>query len=94
VNITTISISINEKAEQTSVETTIWNLNQYRSSNFRTSNISRASNLDSTREEFMKAKKCFNCGESSHLNRDCSKLKKLRIVRILPFCSSFIKVRG
>jgi hypothetical protein len=82
VNIITISISINEKAEQTSVETTIWNLNQYRSSNSRTSNISRASNLDSTREELMKAKKCFNCDESNHLNRDCSKFRKLRIVEM------------
>jgi hypothetical protein len=82
VNIITISISINEKAEQTSVETTIWNLNQYRSSNSRTSNISRALNFDSIKEEFMKARKCFNCDESNHLNRDCSKLRKLRIVEM------------
>jgi hypothetical protein len=82
VNIITISISINEKAKQTSVETTIWNLNQYRSSNFRTSNIFRASNLDSTREELMKAKKCFNCNESNHLNKDCSKFRKFRIVEM------------
>jgi hypothetical protein len=82
VNIITISISINEKAEQTSVETTIWNSHQYRSSNFRTSNISKAFNLDSIREELMKAKKCFNCDELSHLNRDCLKLRKLRIVEM------------
>jgi hypothetical protein len=82
VNIITISISINEKAKQTSVETTIWNLNQYRSSNFRTSSISKASNFDSTKEELMKAKKCFNCDESNHLNKDCLKLRKLRVVEM------------
>ncbi len=81
ISIITISISINEKAKQTFVETTIWNLNQYRSSNFRTSNISKTFNLDSTKEELMKAKKCFNCNESNHLtkivqNSENSKLSK------------------
>jgi hypothetical protein len=80
VSITTISISINEKIEQTSAETTIWNFNQFRISTSRI--ISRTSNLDSTKEKFMKADKCFNCDESSHLNRDCSKFKKFRIVEM------------
>jgi hypothetical protein len=82
MNIITISISINEKAESTFTDSTVWNLNQYRSLNSRTSNISRTFNLDSIKEEFMKARKCFNCNESSHLNRDCSKLKKFRIVEM------------
>jgi hypothetical protein len=80
VNITTISISINEKAEQTSTKTTIWNLNQFRISTSRVT--SRTSNLDSTKEKLMKADKCFNCDESSHLSRDCSKLRKFRIVEM------------
>jgi hypothetical protein len=82
VSITTISISINEKVESILADSTVWNLNQYRSSNFRTSNILRTSNLDSIREELMKAKKCFNCDESDHLSKDCSKSRKLKIVEM------------
>jgi hypothetical protein len=82
MSITTTSISINEKAESTFVDSTVWNSNQYRSSNFRTSNISKASNSDSTREKFMKTDKCFNCDESNHLSRDCSKFKKFRVVEM------------
>jgi hypothetical protein len=80
VNIITISISINEKAEQISARTTIWNLNQFRISTSRV--IFRTSNLDSTKEKLMKADKCFNCDESNHLSRDCSKLRKFRVVEI------------
>jgi hypothetical protein len=79
ISIITISSSINEKAEQTSTRTTIWNSNQFRTL---TSRITRTSNLDSTKEELIKAKKCFNCNESKHLNKDCSKLRKFRIVEI------------
>jgi hypothetical protein len=80
VNITTISISINEKVEQISAETTIWNFNQFRIS---TSRVTfRTFNFDSIKEELMKADKCFNCDESSHLNRDCSKLKKFRVAEM------------
>jgi hypothetical protein len=82
MSITTTSISINERAESIFAESTIWNLNQYRSSNFRMPNILRTFNLDSVREKFMKADKCFNCDESNHLSRDCSKLRKLRIVEM------------
>ncbi len=82
MSIITISISINEKSESTLVDSTVWNLNQYRSSNFRTSNISRAFNLDSTKKEFMKARKCFNCDESDHLSKDCSKLRKFRVIEM------------
>jgi hypothetical protein len=80
MNIITISISINEKVEQIFAETTIWNLNQFRISTFRV--ISRTSNLDSIKEKFIKTNKCFNCDESNHLNRDCSKFKKFRIVEM------------
>jgi hypothetical protein len=80
VSITTISISINEKVEQTSAETTIWNFNQFRISTSRV--ISRTSNLDSIKKKLMKADKCFNYDESSHLSRDCSKLKKFRIAEM------------
>jgi hypothetical protein len=80
MSIITISISINEKIEQTSIETTTWNLNQFRISTSRIT--SRTSNLDSTKEKFMKADKCFNCDESSHLNRDCSKFKKFKVVEM------------
>jgi hypothetical protein len=80
MSITTISISINEKVEQTSAETTIWNSNQFRISTFRIT--FRTSNFDSTKKKFMKADKCFNCDESSHLNRDCSKFKKFRVVEM------------
>ncbi len=79
VSIITISISINEKAEQISAETTIWNSNQFRTS---TSRIIRSSNSDSTREELMKADKCFNCDESDHFNRDCLKSQKFRVVEM------------
>jgi hypothetical protein len=80
VSIITISISINEKIEQIFVETTIWNSNQFRISTSRV--ISRTFNLDSTKEKLMKADKCFNCDESSHLIRDCSKLRKFRIAEM------------
>ncbi len=80
VSIITISISINEKVEQISAETTIWNFNQFRISTSRV--VLRTSNLDSTKEKLMKAEKCFNCDESNHLNRDCSKFRKFRIAEI------------
>jgi hypothetical protein len=60
--------------------TTIWNSNQFRISTSRV--ISRTPNSDSTREKLMKADKCFNCDESSHLSRDCSKSRKSRIVKM------------
>jgi hypothetical protein len=82
MSITMISISINEKVESIFVDSTVWNLNQYRFSNFRTSNISKTSNLDSIKEELMKAKKCFNCDESDHLSRDCSKFRKFRMTEM------------
>ncbi len=82
MSIITTSISINEKAESIFVDSTVWNSNQYRSSNSRTSNTFKASNSDSTKEKFMKTNKCFNYDESSHLNRDCSKFKKFRIVEM------------
>jgi predicted transposase YbfD/YdcC len=80
VSITTISISINEKVEQISAETTIWNSNQFRISTSRVT--SRTSNFDSIKEKLMKADKCFNCDESSHFNRDCSKFRKFKIVEM------------
>jgi hypothetical protein len=80
MSIITISISINEKVEQIFVETTIWNFNQFRISTSRV--IFKTSNLDLTKEKFMKADKCFNYNESSHFSRDCSKLKKFRIVEM------------
>jgi hypothetical protein len=80
MNIITISISINEKIEQISAETTIWNSNQFRISTSWV--ISRTFNLDSTKEKLMKAEKCFNCDESNHFSRDCSKLKKFRIAEM------------
>jgi hypothetical protein len=80
VSITTISISINEKAEQISAKTTIWNFNQFRISTFRVT--SRTFNLDSTKEKLMKAEKCFNCDESNHLSRNCSKFRKFRIAEM------------
>jgi hypothetical protein len=80
MNITTISTSINEKVEQISAKTTIWNSNEFRIS---TSRVTfRTFNLDSTKEKLMKADKCFNCDESSHLSRDCSKFRKFRVVEI------------
>jgi hypothetical protein len=82
MSIITTSISINEKAESIFVDSTIWNFNQYRSSNSRTSNIFRAFNSNSIKEKFMKTNKCFNCDESNHLSRDCSKFKKFRIVEM------------
>jgi hypothetical protein len=78
VSITTISI--NEKVEQTSAETTIWNSNQFRISTSRVT--SRTSNLDSTKEKLMKADKCFNYDESNHLSRDCSKLRKFKVAEM------------
>jgi hypothetical protein len=80
VNIITISISINEKAEQISARTTIWNFNQFRILTSRV--IFRTSNLDSIKEKFMKADKCFNCDESNHFNRDSSKSRKFRIAEM------------
>jgi hypothetical protein len=80
MSITTISISINEKVEQTSADTTIWNFNQFRILTSRV--ISRTSNLDSIKEKLMKTEKCFNCDESNHFSRDCSKSRKLKIVEM------------
>ncbi len=80
VSITTISTSINEKTEQISARTTIWNFNQFRISTSRVT--SRTFNLDSTKEKLMKADKCFNCDESNHLSRDCSKFKKFRVAEM------------
>jgi hypothetical protein len=80
MSIITISISINEKVEQISAETTIWNSNQFRISTSRVT--SRTFNLDSIKEKFMRADKCFNCDESSHLNRDCLKFRKFKIVEM------------
>jgi hypothetical protein len=79
MSIITISISINKKAEQTSAETTIWNFNQFCTFIFR---IIKTSNLDSFKEKFMKTNKCFNCDKSDHLNHDCSKSKKFKIVEM------------
>ncbi len=80
ISITTISISINEKAEQISARTTIWNFNQFRISTSRVT--SRTFNLDSTKKELMKADKCFNCDESNHFSRDCSKFRKFRVAEM------------
>jgi hypothetical protein len=80
MSIITISISINDKVEQIFVETMIWNFNQFRISTSRI--IFRTFNFDSIKKKFMKANKCFNCNESNHFNRDCSKLKKFRIVEM------------
>jgi hypothetical protein len=80
VSIITISISINEKIEQIFAETTIWNFNQFRISTSRVTY--KTSNLDSIKEKLMKADKCFNCNESNHFNRDCSKLKKFKVVEM------------
>jgi hypothetical protein len=44
--------------------------------------IFRTLNLDLIKEKLMKADKCFNCDESNHFNRDCSKLKKFKIVEM------------
>jgi hypothetical protein len=30
----------------------------------------------------MKTKKCFNCDESNHFNKNCSKFRKFRIVEM------------
>ncbi len=80
MNIITISISINEKVEQISTKTTIWDFNQFRISTSRVT--SRTFNFDSIKKKFMKADKCFNYDESNHLNRDCSKFRKFRIVEM------------
>jgi hypothetical protein len=80
VNIITISTLINEKIAQIFAETTIWNFNQFRISTSRVT--SRTFNLDSIKKKFMKTDKCFNCDESSHFNRDCSKFRKFRIVEM------------
>jgi hypothetical protein len=82
MSIIKISISINEKIESIFAESTIWNLNQYCSSNFLTSNILRTSNLDSIKKKFMKTDKCFNYNEFKHLSRDCSKFRKFRVVEM------------
>jgi hypothetical protein len=80
MNIITISISINEKIEQISAETTIWNSNQFR---FSTSQVtSRTFNFDLIKKKLMKTDKYFNCDESNHFNRECSKLKKFRVVEM------------
>ncbi len=78
MNIITISTFVNEKTS----ESTTWNSNQFRISISRFSNSIRIFNLDSIREQLMKKNKCFNCDESDHLNRDCSKLKKFRIAEM------------
>jgi hypothetical protein len=80
VNITTISISINEKVEQVSAETTIWNFNQFWISTSWV--IFRMFNFDSIKKKLMKANKCFNCDESNYLNRDYSKFRKFRVVEM------------
>jgi hypothetical protein len=80
VSIFIISISINEKVEQISAETTIWNFNQFRISTFRVA--FRTFNFDSIKKKLMKADKCFNCDESNHLNRDCSKFRKFRVAEM------------
>jgi hypothetical protein len=80
MSIIMISISINEKIEQISAETTIWNFNQFRISTFRV--IFKTFNFDSIKEKFIKINKCFNYNESNHLNRDCSKFRKFKIAEI------------
>ncbi len=80
MSITTISISLNEKVEQISVKTIIWNLNQFQISTFRV--ISKTFNLDAIKEKLMKADKCFNCDEFDHLSRDCSKFRKSRVAEM------------
>jgi hypothetical protein len=82
MSIITISISINDKIESIFAESTIWNFNQYRFFNIRTSNFFKTFNLDSIKEKFMKANKCFNYNEFDHLNRDCSKFKKFKIAKM------------
>ncbi len=85
INITTISTSINEKTKQTLIETTILNSNQFRSSNFRKFDAStniKTFNFDSIKEQFMKKNKCFNCDESNHFSKDCTKFRKFKIVEI------------
>ncbi len=80
MSIITISISINEKIKQIFVETTTWNFNQFRIS---TSWVNlKTLNLDSIKEKLMKADKCFNCDESNHFNRDCSKFRKFKIAEM------------
>ncbi len=44
---------------------------------------SRTSNLDSTRKILMKEKRCFNCFEIDHINKNCLKLKKFRIAKMI-----------
>jgi hypothetical protein len=58
MSIITISISINEKIEQISAETTIWNFNQFRISTSRV--VFKTFNFDSIKEKLMKTDKCFN----------------------------------
>jgi hypothetical protein len=82
ISIIRISISTNEKVESIFVKSTVWNFNQYRFSNFRTSNILRTFNFYSIKKELIKAKKCFNCDESNHFNKNCLKFKKFRIVEM------------
>jgi hypothetical protein len=80
ISTTTTSTSTNEKAEQIPAKTAIWNPNQFRISTPRVT--PRTPNLDPTREELMKADKCFNCGEPGHLSRDCPKSKKFRVAEM------------
>jgi hypothetical protein len=80
MNIITISISINEKVEQIFAETTIWNFNQFRISTSRI--VFRTFNFDSIKKKLMKTNKCFNCDNTNHLSRDCSKFKKFRIAEM------------
>ncbi len=80
INIITISISINNKIEQIFAETMIWNFNQFRISTSRV--IFKTFNFDWIKEKFIKTNKCFNCDESSHLNRDCSKFRKFKVAEM------------
>ncbi len=78
MNVITISIFINEKTSKSTTS----NSNQFRTSISRSSNSIRTFNLDSIKEQLMKKNKCFNCDESDHLSKDCSKLKKFRIAEM------------
>jgi hypothetical protein len=58
----------------------IWNFNQFRISTSRV--IFKTFNFDWIKEKFIKTNKCFNCDESSHLNRDCSKFRKFKVAEM------------
>jgi hypothetical protein len=78
MNIITISISFNDKTSRSIT----WNSNQFRVLISRFSNSIRIFNLDSIKKQLMKESKCFNCDESDHFNKDCSKLRKSRIAEM------------